>query len=62
MSTMLRYLLTCEQSDFPYAPVTAYPAFLEDLESYEMSQGLRDMINFENARKLIPRLATQSRI
>ncbi|RHZ50185.1 hypothetical protein CDV55_102112 [Aspergillus turcosus] len=44
-------------SDFPYAPATAYPGFLEDLESYEMEQELRDMINFGNAIKLIPRLA-----
>ncbi|KAF7155437.1 hypothetical protein CNMCM5623_007508 [Aspergillus felis] len=44
-------------SDFPYAPAPAYPGFLEDLESYEMEQELRDMINFGNATKLIPRLA-----
>ncbi|GFF44909.1 2-amino-3-carboxymuconate-6-semialdehyde decarboxylase [Aspergillus udagawae] len=31
--------------------------FLGDLESYEMEQELRDMINFGNATKLIPRLA-----
>lgn len=47
------------QSDFPYAPVTAYPAFLEDLEEYEMSQKLRSKINFGNAVKLIPRLGQQ---
>ncbi|KAJ5385296.1 hypothetical protein N7517_003207 [Penicillium concentricum] len=46
-------------SDFPYAPITAYPAFLEELESYEMSQELRDMINFKNAMKLFPRLANR---
>ncbi|PKY03317.1 putative 2-amino-3-carboxymuconate-6-semialdehyde decarboxylase [Aspergillus campestris IBT 28561] len=43
-------------SDFPYAPVTAYPAFLEELEGYEMDQELRDMVNFGNAVKLFPRL------
>ncbi|KAJ5092618.1 2-amino-3-carboxymuconate-6-semialdehyde decarboxylase [Penicillium alfredii] len=43
-------------SDFPYAPITAYPAFLEELEGYEMSQELRDKINFGNAIQLIPRL------
>jgi 6-methylsalicylate decarboxylase len=47
------------QSDFPYAPGPAYPAFLEALESYEMKQELRDKINFGNAEKLIPRLAKQ---
>lgn len=46
-------------SDFPYAPITAYPAFLEALESYEMSSELRDMINFGNAMKLFPRLSRQ---
>lgn len=44
-------------SDFPYAPAPAYPGFLEDLEGYEMEQELRDMINYGNASKLIPRLA-----
>lgn len=44
-------------SDFPYAPVTAYPAFLEELEGYNMHQELRDMINYGNALKLFPRLA-----
>lgn len=44
-------------SDFPYAPVTAYPAFLEELEGYEMDQELRNMINYRNALKLFPRLA-----
>ena len=44
-------------SDFPYAPTTAYPAFLQTLESYEMDTELRDMINFGNAMKLFPRLA-----
>ncbi|CAK7233358.1 hypothetical protein SBRCBS47491_008581 [Sporothrix bragantina] len=43
--------------DFPYAPAPAYPAFLQELEEYEMSQEQRDMINFGNAFKLIPRLA-----
>ncbi|GES58204.1 amidohydrolase family protein [Aspergillus terreus] len=44
-------------SDFPYAPAAAYPAFLQDLESYEMVQELRDNINFGNAMKIFPRLA-----
>ncbi|KAL3478867.1 hypothetical protein BJX99DRAFT_97228 [Aspergillus californicus] len=44
-------------SDFPYAPITAYPAFLEQLESYEMGPELRDMINYKNALALFPRLA-----
>ncbi|PVH72453.1 putative 2-amino-3-carboxymuconate-6-semialdehyde decarboxylase [Cadophora sp. DSE1049] len=46
-------------SDFPYAPPPAYPAFLEELEGYEMGKELRDMINFGNARALIPRLAVE---
>ncbi|CAG8218752.1 unnamed protein product [Penicillium salamii] len=46
-------------SDFPYAPITAYPAFLEAFESYEMSSELRDMINFGNAMKLFPRSSRQ---
>ncbi|KAJ5218842.1 uncharacterized protein N7498_000941 [Penicillium cinerascens] len=48
-------------SDFPYAPITAYPAFLEDLERYEMSQKLRDRINYVNALQLIPRLRDKSK-
>jgi predicted TIM-barrel fold metal-dependent hydrolase len=44
-------------SDFPYAPATAYPAFLEQLEGYHMDQELRDMINYGNALRLLPRLA-----
>ncbi|KAL3486935.1 putative 2-amino-3-carboxymuconate-6-semialdehyde decarboxylase [Aspergillus germanicus] len=48
-------------SDFPYAPVTAYPAFLEELEGYEMTEELRDMINFGNGIKLFPRLASRGR-
>ncbi|KAJ0421525.1 hypothetical protein BJY00DRAFT_300906 [Aspergillus carlsbadensis] len=44
-------------SDFPYAPVTAYPAFLEELEGYEMSKEVRNAINFGNAMELFPRLA-----
>lgn len=44
-------------SDFPYAPITAYPAFLEELEKYEMDPELRHMINYGNALKLFPRLA-----
>jgi predicted TIM-barrel fold metal-dependent hydrolase len=46
-------------SDFPYAPITAYPGFLEALESYEMDRELRDMINYGNAIKLFPRLSRQ---
>lgn len=40
------------QSDFPYAPPPAYPAFLEDLESYELDSEKRDKINFKNATVL----------
>ncbi|GKZ74708.1 hypothetical protein AnigIFM50267_001197 [Aspergillus niger] len=47
-------------SDFPYAPITAYPAFLEELETYGMDQELRDMINFKNALRLFPRLANRT--
>ncbi|KAH8697706.1 putative 2-amino-3-carboxymuconate-6-semialdehyde decarboxylase [Talaromyces proteolyticus] len=58
---MLRALVPSDHilygSDFPYAPITAYPAFLEELEGYEMDQELRDKINFGNAMKLFPRLA-----
>ncbi|KAK5674303.1 hypothetical protein LTS12_029619 [Elasticomyces elasticus] len=43
-------------SDFPYAPITAYPAFLEDLEGFPMDPELRNKINFGNAHQLIPRL------
>ncbi|OBT65741.1 hypothetical protein VE03_03347 [Pseudogymnoascus sp. 23342-1-I1] len=39
-------------SDFPYAPPPAYPAFLEDLENYEMDTEIRDKINFKNATAL----------
>ncbi|PWY88931.1 amidohydrolase 2 [Aspergillus heteromorphus CBS 117.55] len=49
-------------SDFPYAPPTAYPAFLEELESYEMDEELRNKINYGNALKLIPRLSQQTRL
>ncbi|KAJ5622150.1 hypothetical protein N7528_005382 [Penicillium herquei] len=48
-------------SDFPYAPITAYPAFLEDLENYEMATELRDKINFGNAQRLISRLRNNSK-
>ncbi|KAH8129475.1 hypothetical protein ACSS6W_002125 [Trichoderma asperelloides] len=44
-------------SDFPYAPAPAYPAFLEDLETFELSAEIRDKINYKNARSLFPRLA-----
>ncbi|KAK1760150.1 hypothetical protein QBC47DRAFT_366524 [Echria macrotheca] len=46
-------------SDFPYAPSSAYPVFLEQLESYDMSSALRDKVNFANAQALIPRLGKQ---
>ncbi|KAJ5731144.1 uncharacterized protein N7483_005652 [Penicillium malachiteum] len=48
-------------SDFPYALITAYPAFLEDLENYEMGTELRDKVNFGNAQHLIPRLQNNSK-
>lgn len=47
-------------SDFPYASVTAYPAFLEELEGYEMGPELRDMVDLRNAMRLFPRLAQRS--
>ena len=46
-------------SDFPYAPITAYPAFLEELEGYQMDLELRDKTNFGNPVKLFPRLASR---
>ncbi|KAL4991850.1 hypothetical protein BDW68DRAFT_184731 [Aspergillus falconensis] len=46
-------------SDFPYAPITAYATFLGDLENYEMDPELRNMINYGNALKLFPRLASR---
>ncbi|GME33931.1 2-amino-3-carboxymuconate-6-semialdehyde decarboxylase [Neofusicoccum parvum] len=49
-------------SDFPYAPPPAYAAFLEELESFDIDQELRDKINFGNALKLIPRLANRSNL
>ncbi|KAJ5734298.1 hypothetical protein N7493_003084 [Penicillium malachiteum] len=48
-------------SDFPYAPITAYLALLEDLENYEMGVGLRDKIVFGNAQYLMPRLRNNSK-
>ncbi|KAI5236775.1 amidohydrolase family protein [Aureobasidium subglaciale] len=36
-------------SDFPYAPLPAYPAFLEELEDFDMTPELRDKISFGNA-------------
>lgn len=51
------WVANMRQSDFPYAPITAYPAFLEDLEGFAMSHELRNKINFENAHRLFPRLA-----
>lgn len=45
-------MLMIVQSDFPYAPPPAYPAFLEDLESYEMDSEKMDKINFKNATVL----------
>lgn len=46
-------------SDFPYAPITAYPAFLDELEVYEMNPELRNKINYGNALKLFPQLASR---
>ncbi|KAI8635561.1 amidohydrolase 2 [Xylariaceae sp. FL1651] len=44
-------------SDFPFAPATAYPAFLEELENADIESDIREKINFGNAQGLIPRLA-----
>ncbi|KAK7545893.1 hypothetical protein IWX49DRAFT_394543 [Phyllosticta citricarpa] len=44
-------------SDFPYAPRPAVLSFTQDLDSYPMEDSLRKKIYFENASKLIPRLA-----
>lgn len=44
-------------SDFPYPPPPAYPALLDQLETYQMSPDLREKVNFGNALALIPRLA-----
>ncbi|KAK3346956.1 hypothetical protein B0T25DRAFT_461213 [Lasiosphaeria hispida] len=49
-------------SDFPYAPASAYPAFLADLESFDVTPELRDMVNFGNAQSLISRLGKQVQI
>jgi len=46
-------------SDFPYAPSQTYPAFLGDLESFDLAPGARDRLNFANAQALIPRLGKQ---
>lgn len=46
-------------SDFPYAPSPAYPAFLEDLESADLTPEVRDKVNFGNAQLLISRLGKQ---
>ena len=47
------------KSDFPYAPAPAYPAFLEDLETFDLTSGVREKINFANAQTLISRLGKQ---
>ncbi|KIW24398.1 uncharacterized protein PV07_10116 [Cladophialophora immunda] len=47
-------------SDFPYAPLPAYPAFLEQLETFQMDQELREKINFRNALTLFPSLERSS--
>jgi len=48
-------------SDFPYAPVTAYPAFAEELEGYKgMGEELREMVYWRNARGLFPRLGERN--
>ncbi|KAK0642627.1 6-methylsalicylic acid decarboxylase [Lasiodiplodia hormozganensis] len=49
-------------SDFPYAPPSAYPAFLQELEAFEMGGELRDRINYGNAHELFPRLAKDTRL
>ncbi|KAK3934696.1 hypothetical protein QBC46DRAFT_399178 [Diplogelasinospora grovesii] len=46
-------------SDFPYAPAPAYPAFLEDLESFDLTAEMRNKLNFGNAQVLISRLGKQ---
>ncbi|KAK4445926.1 hypothetical protein QBC34DRAFT_412483 [Podospora aff. communis PSN243] len=49
-------------SDFPYAPSSAYPAFLEDLETFDLAPHVRDRLNFGNAQTLISRLGKQVEI
>lgn len=44
-------------SDFPYSGSPPVLAFTADLESFPISQELRDMIYFGNAHALLPRLA-----
>lgn len=46
-------------SDFPYAPSSAYPAFLKDLETFDLTPEQRDKVNFGNAQSLISRLGKQ---
>ncbi|KAM7198298.1 amidohydrolase family protein [Rhypophila sp. PSN 637] len=44
-------------SDFPYAPPPSYPAFLEELETFEFSSPeTKNQVNFETAQSLISRL------
>jgi hypothetical protein len=52
----IQQLSIASQSDYPYAPAPAYPAFLEELELFDMPDELRDKINFKNALILFPRL------
>ncbi|KAL2853406.1 hypothetical protein BJY01DRAFT_244027 [Aspergillus pseudoustus] len=48
-------------SDFPYAPVTAYPGFAEELENYEeMGEELREMVYWRNAKGLFPGLVERN--
>ncbi|PSN69641.1 2-amino-3-carboxymuconate-6-semialdehyde decarboxylase [Corynespora cassiicola Philippines] len=44
-------------SDFPYTRNGSYPQFLDNLETYNMTDDLRDKVNFGNAVALFPRLA-----
>jgi len=43
-------------SDFPYPPSSAYPAYLNDLETADLSAEARDKLNFQNAQTLFSRL------
>ncbi|GIZ49003.1 hypothetical protein CKM354_001204400 [Cercospora kikuchii] len=43
-------------SDFPYAPAPAYPAFLKQWNTIEVSSEFREQVHFRNALELFPRL------
>ncbi|WPB07497.1 uncharacterized protein RHO25_012158 [Cercospora beticola] len=43
-------------SDFPYARPPAYPAFLKQWNTIEVSSELREQVHFRNALELFPRL------